>query len=44
MQIIDKNATMPNQSDRMTIPIVLKFVQNEMPPAPSIELNKTVDE
>ena len=25
-------------------PIVLKFVQSEVPPAPSIELNKTVDE
>ena len=39
MQIMEKDG-----GAEMTYPLVLKFVQTEVPPAPSIELNKTVDE
>lgn len=41
MQIMDKDGGV---DQTMTYPLVLKFVQTELPPAPSIELNKTVDE
>ena len=43
MQITDK-PSLAAPSDPAPFPIVLKFVQSEVPPAPSIELNKTLDE
>lgn len=39
-QIVEKGG----ESQIINYPLVLKFVSSELPPAPSIELNKTQDE